>query len=115
MSGGTLPVHLGLCGMTLLWGLSWPAGRAIAQSLPLLSSSAWRFSLAALVLLAWARLRHGRWPELSGRQLAGLCAAGAVGVFGYTVFFMYGMSHVEASRAAVVVTTNPVFVTLAAA
>ncbi len=37
------------------------------------------------------------------------------GVFGYTIFFMYGMRHVEASRAAVVVTTNPVFVTLAAA
>jgi len=101
--------------MTLLWGLSWPAGRAIAQSLPLLSSSAWRFSLAALVLLTWARLSRGAWPDLSARQWTGLVAAGAVGVFGYTLFFMYGMSHVEASRAAVVVTTNPVFVTLAAA
>ena len=111
----TLRVHLGLCGMTLLWGLSWPAGRAVAQSLPLLSSSAWRFSLAALVLLAWARLARGAWPELSARQWAGLAAAGTVGVFGYTIFFMYGLRHVEASRAAVVVTTNPVFVTLAAA
>lgn len=115
MTPQTLRVHLGLCGMTLLWGLSWPAGRAVAQSLPLLSSSAWRFSLAALVLLAWARLARGAWPELSARQWAGLAAAGTVGVFGYTIFFMYGMRHVEASRAAVVVTTNPVFVTLAAA
>ena len=110
-----LRVHLGLCGMTLLWGLSWPAGRAIALSLPLLSSSAWRFSLASLVLLSWARLARGSWPDLSVRQWAGLAGAGAVGVFAYTVFFMTGMSHVEASRAAVVVTTNPVFVTLAAA
>jgi drug/metabolite transporter (DMT)-like permease len=101
--------------MTLLWGLSWPAGRAIAQSLPLLSSSAWRFSLAAAVLLAWSRWARGAWPRLSLRQWAGLAAAGAVGVFGYTLFFMYGMHQVEASRAAVVVTTNPVFVTLAAA
>jgi drug/metabolite transporter (DMT)-like permease len=115
MNSHTLPVHLGLCGMTLLWGLSWPAGRAIAQSLPLLSSSAWRFSLAALVLLTWVRLARGSWPSLSAKQWAGLAAAGAVGVFGYTIFFMYGMRHVEASRAAVVVTTNPVFVTLAAA
>ena len=115
MVNGALRVHLGLCGMTLLWGLSWPAGRAIAQSLPLLSSSAWRFTLAALVLLAWSRQVRGAWPSLSLRQWAGLAAAGAVGVFGYTVFFMYGMSRVEASRAAVVVTTNPVFVTLAAA
>lgn len=115
MVNGALGVHLGLCGMTLLWGLSWPAGRAIAQNLPLLSSSAWRFTLAALVLVCWSRAVRGGWPQLSVRQWAGLAAAGAVGVFGYTVFFMYGMSHVEASRAAVVVTTNPVFVTLAAA
>lgn len=115
MVNSALRVHLGLCGMTLLWGLSWPAGRAIAQSLPLLSSSAWRFSLAASVLLCWSRWALGAWPTLSGRQWAGLAAAGAVGVFGYTLFFMYGMHQVEASRAAVVVTTNPVFVTLAAA
>ena len=115
MVKGALQVHLGLCGMTLLWGLSWPAGRALAQNLPLLSSSAWRFTLAALVLLAWSRQVRGGWPSLTLRQWAGLTAAGAVGVFGYTVFFMYGMSRVEASRAAVVVTTNPVFVTLAAA
>lgn len=101
--------------MTLLWGLSWPAGRAIAQSLPLLSSSAWRFSLAAAVLLAWSFWTRGSWPRLSLRQWAGLAAAGTVGVFAYTLFFMYGLHQVEASRAAVVVTTNPVFVTLAAA
>ncbi|MBM3389743.1 MAG: DMT family transporter [Betaproteobacteria bacterium] len=115
MLNNALRVHLGLCGMTLLWGLSWPAGRAIAQSLPLLSSSAWRFSLAAAVLLAWSCFARGSWPALSLRQWAGLAAAGAVGVFGYTLFFMYGLHQVEASRAAVVVTTNPVFVTLAAA
>lgn len=115
MVGSTLRVHLGLCGMTLLWGLSWPAGRAMAQSLPLLSSSAWRFSLAAAVLLIWARASGGTWAALSSRQWLGLAAAGAVGIFGYTVFFMYGLARVEAGRAAVVVTTNPVFVTLAAA
>lgn len=115
MVNPNLRVHLGLCGMTLLWGLSWPAGRAIALNLPLLSSSAWRFSLAALVLLTWVRWARGAWPDLSWRQWVGLVGAGAVGVFGYTLFFVYGLSLVEASRAAVVVTTNPVFVTLAAA
>ncbi|NBQ90380.1 MAG: DMT family transporter [Betaproteobacteria bacterium] len=115
MLSSTLRVHLGLCGMTVLWGLSWPAGRAIAQGLPLLSSSAWRFSLAALVLLTWARWSRSAWPDLSPKQWAGLAAAGMVGVFGYNIFFMYGLYLVEASRAAVVVTINPVFVTLAAA
>jgi drug/metabolite transporter (DMT)-like permease len=110
---------MGLMAMALVWGLAWPAGRAIAQELPPLSSSAWRFTVAAVLLALWVLLRARRggpgWPRLSTAQWAGLAAAGTAGVFAYTVFFMYAMQHVEAGRAAVVVTTNPVFVTLLAA
>ena len=113
--GSHAGIHLRLLGMALLWGLSWPSGRVLAQSLPPLSVSAWRFSLASVVLLIWMRWRLGAWPRWSARQWLGLVATGAVGVFGYSVFFMLALHEVEASRAAVVVTTNPVFVTLLAA
>lgn len=106
--------HAGLAGMALLWGGSWPAGRVVAQQMPPLSSSAWRFSIAVLCLLLWMHTRRG-WPRLSARQWWGLAAAGAVGVFGYAAFFMAALQQVEASRAAVVVTTNPVFTTVLAA
>jgi len=108
-------VHLRLLGMAVLWGLSWPAGRVFAQAMPPLAGSAWRFSIAVVLLLAWMRWRLGRWPALSRRQWIGLVAAGAVGVFGYSALFMLSLQRVEASRAAVVVTTNPVFTTLIAA
>lgn len=108
-------VHLQLVGMVVLWGVSWPAGRVLAQSMPAFSGSAWRFSIACAVMLAWLRLSAGAWPRLSVRQWAGLAAAGAVGVFAYSAFFMLSLQRVEASRAAVVVTTNPVFTTLLAA
>lgn len=112
MSAG---VHLQLGGMVLLWGASWPAGRVLAQSMPAFTASAWRFSIASLLLLAWLRWRAGAWPRYSRRQWAGLVAAGAVGVFAYSSFFMLALQRVEASRAAVVVTINPVFTTLLAA
>jgi drug/metabolite transporter (DMT)-like permease len=108
-------VHLGLLGMALLWGASWPAGRVLAQLMPPLAASAWRFLLASLILLAWMRWRLGGWPRLSARQWAGLALAGAVGVFGYSAFFMYALQHTEAGRAALVVTVNPVFTTVLAA
>lgn len=108
-------VHAGLLGMALMWGASWPAGRVLALAMPPLAGSAWRFSIAIVLLLAWLRWRHGRWPSLSRRQWAGLALAGAVGVFGYSAFFMLALQRVEASRAAVVVTTNPVLTTLLAA
>lgn len=108
-------VHLGLFGMALLWGASWPAGRVLAQAMPPLAASAWRFTIAVVLLLAWLRWQRGGWPQLSQRQWAGLTLAGAVGVFGYSAFFMLALQRVEASRAAVVVTTNPVLTTLLAA
>jgi drug/metabolite transporter (DMT)-like permease len=108
-------VHAGLLAMTLMWGGSWPAGRVLALAMPPLSGSAWRFSLAAVVLLAWMAWRQRAWPRLTHRQWTGLAAGGAIGVAGYAVFFMMALQRVEASRAAVVVTTNPVFTTLLAA
>jgi drug/metabolite transporter (DMT)-like permease len=117
--GGHAGVHGALLGMALMWGLSWPAGRALALAMPPLSGSAWRFSLAALLLLVWWRWLPARASRpalrLSPRQWAGLVAGGVVGVAGYAFFFMLALRHVEASRAAVVVTTNPVFTTLLAA
>ena len=115
MKGAEFGVHLRLLGMALLWGASWPAGRTLALAMPPLAGSAWRFSIAVVLLLAWLRWHLGGWPQLSRRQWLGLLAAGAVGVFGYSAFFMLALKDVEASRAAVVVTTNPVFTTLLAA
>jgi len=108
-------VHLQLVGMVLLWGISWPAGRTLALAMPPLSASAWRFTIAAALLLAWMRWSAGAWPRYTRRQWAGLAAAGAVGVAAYSVLFMLALQRVEASRAAVVITINPVFTTLLAA
>lgn len=111
-------VHLKLFGMAALWGASWPAGRVVAQTLPPLAASTWRFVLAVALFALWCHLsRVGMQGlrALSARQWAGLAAAGAVGVFGYAVFFMLGLQRVPAGRAALIVTVNPVFTALIAA
>lgn len=115
---GSAGVHLKLIGMAALWGASWPAGRVLAQALPPLTGGAWRFAVAMLLFALWWRLAgRGLAPlqALSRRQVLGLAAAGAVGVFGYTAFFMLGLQQVPASRAALIVTVNPVVATLIAA
>lgn len=115
---GSAGVHLKLIGMAVLWGASWPAGRMLAQALPPLTGGAWRFAVAMALFALWWRLAgRGLAPlwALSRRQALGLAAAGAVGVFGYTAFFMLGLQQVPASRAALIVTVNPVVTTLIAA
>lgn len=110
-------VHLKLVGMAALWGASWPSGRVLAQHLPPLAAAGWRFGIALVLLLAWLRASGGaaRLQSLSARQWVGLAAAGAVGVFGYAVFFMLGLARVPAGRAALVVTISPVLTALIAA
>jgi drug/metabolite transporter (DMT)-like permease len=102
--------HLRLIGMALLWGASWPAGRAVAQHMPPLAAASLRFLLAAVVLLPWlysvggmAQLRNWR-----ARRWLGMAAAGATGVFGYAAFFLMGLQHLPAGKAALVITLNPV-------
>ena len=110
-------VHLKLLGMAALWGGAWPAGRVAAQALPALSASAWRFAIATLMLAAWWLARGGlrEARSLSRKQWLGLLLGGAIGVFGYAAFFLLGLQHVPAGRAALVVTTNPVLTMLLAA
>jgi drug/metabolite transporter (DMT)-like permease len=106
-----------LTGMAVLWGASWPAGRVIAQAMPPLAAAALRFLLAVMVLLPWmyrsgafAGLPH--WPR---RRWLGMAAAGAVGVFGYAAFFLIGLQHIPAGKAALLITLNPVATLLLAA
>ncbi len=108
-------VHARLVGMAILWGASWPAGRILAQAMPPMSAAASRFTIASVLLLIWLRLAQGAWPTLTAKQWRGLVLGAAVGVFAYAVLFMMALQRVDASRAALVVTTNPVFTTLLAA
>ncbi|KLN58348.1 DMT family transporter [Variovorax paradoxus] len=102
--------HLGLVSMAALWGASWPWGRLVAQSMPPLAAACLRFLLASAVLAVWlcrsGRLRALR--ALTARQWLGLAGASAVGVLGYSIFFLLALKAVPAGKAAMVVALNPV-------
>ena len=102
--------HLRLLGMALLWGASWPAGRILALNMSPLAASGLRFVLAASLLLPWLYWSGGfpaikKWPL---KTWLGMLAAGATGVFGYAAFFLSGLQHLPAGKAALVITLNPV-------
>ena len=116
-SNSQLHAHLRLIGMAVLWGASWPAGRIIAQSMPPLAGACLRFVLAAMALIPWLYWAGGmqQLKSWSAKRWLGMAAAGATGVFGYAAFFLSGLQHLPAGKAALVITLNPVMTLLIAA
>jgi drug/metabolite transporter (DMT)-like permease len=101
--------------MAVLWSGVFPAVSITLQSMGLFTSVFLRFGLASLILLALLRLREGRFPRLSPRESVLVVVLGLVGITVYNCLFAYGLSLVEASRAALIVPTNPAFTALFAA
>ncbi len=101
--------------MAVLWGASWPAGKILSLAASPMYAAAWRFSVAVIALLVWLIAANKGLPKLSVKQTLGMILGGAVGVFAYAYFFMYGLQSVAAGRASLVVTLNPVLTTLFAA
>lgn len=117
MNASLYSTHFTLIGMAALWGASWPWGRIVAQSMPPLAAASLRFVLASVVLVLWL-YRGGCAAELRTlrlRQWIGLTCAAAVGVLGYSIFFLLALQTVPAGKAAMVVTLNPVLTMLFAA
>jgi drug/metabolite transporter (DMT)-like permease len=101
--------------MALLWSGVFPAVNIVLQSMGLFTSVFLRFTCAALILLALLKWREGRFRRLSPREAFLVAGLGVLGISLYNSLFTAGLALVEASRAAVIVPTNPAFTAIFAA
>jgi drug/metabolite transporter (DMT)-like permease len=101
--------------MAVFWSGVFPAVNIVLRSMGLFTSVFLRFACAALVLLAILYVRRGRLPGLSPRELVLVVGLGLMGITVYNTLFTAGLGLVEASRAALIVPTNPAFTALFAA
>ena len=110
-----MKIYLKLILTMLFWGGTFIAGRVAAQEVGPLTGAAGRFAFASLVLLGVLRVRAGGWPKLNRREAMLVIAIALTGVVGYNTAFFLGLRQIEASRAALIIALNPVFITLASA
>lgn len=108
-------IYLKLALMAVFWSGVFPAISILLRSMGLFSSVFLRFACAALLLLALLWLRERRLPRLSPRELVMVIGLGLLGITFYNTLFTAGLALVEASRAALIVPTNPAFTALFAA
>jgi drug/metabolite transporter (DMT)-like permease len=99
----------------IFWGGTFIAGRVIADDVKPFSAAFSRFALASVLLLLTAWHAEGKLPPIRRRQIIPIILLGMTGIFAYNFFFFNGIKLLAASRASVIVASNPVFITLLSA
>jgi drug/metabolite transporter (DMT)-like permease len=122
-------IYLKLIAAMIIWGGTFVAGKIVVQSMGVWSGAFLRFAIASLCLGLITYFQHRKlrfpspWPRDASHLNAGLTRQqwfwitimGLTGVFLYSFFFLLGLQLVPASRAALIVTTNPIAVAIGAA
>lgn len=111
-AAGLAPVYLKLVLSTAFWGGAFIAGRYLAQHMPHFLAATGRFAAALVPLLAYALSREGGLQRLDRRGLVATLLLGATGVFAYNAFFLAGLAHISAARAALIVALSPIMTML---
>ncbi|MEZ0576998.1 DMT family transporter [Halodesulfovibrio aestuarii] len=99
----------------LLWGGTFVAGRLLSNGMGAFSAAFLRFLTASVCMMWVMHNRSGGLPKLDKKGWIGVCLLGATGVFAYNAFFFTGLQTVPAGRAAVIISMNPIVITLLAA
>ncbi len=107
--------YLKLLLMAIFWGGTFIAGRMLAAYEAPFTAAFVRFCLASLALVLITLRTTGTLPRPTRRQWPPLLVLGLSGIFAYNACFFKGLELIEASRAAVIIANNPIFIALLAA
>ena len=110
-----MKIYVKLILTALFWGGTFVAGRLVAQNVGPFSIAFLRFAVASILLLLLTYKLEGRLPGLNRRQIILVILLGMTGIFTYNVLFFKGLKLIEAGRAALIIATCPVFITLCSA
>lgn len=97
--------------VVLIWGGNFSVSKFALEHFPPLPFSAFRFTLASVLLLLVAR-RAGVMAPLPKKTLWGLAGLGVIGNTVYQTAFMTGLSLTSATNSAMIVASLPVVVAL---
>lgn len=100
-----------LAGLTLFWGVNFPAMKAVLSELPPWTFRAACLSLGGLGLLAISRL-NGASLAIPRSDLKPLIAAALFAVTGWHLFTAYGLTLMPAGRAVIIAYTMPLWASL---
>ena len=105
-------IYLKLLLTAIFWGGTFVAGRSLAQNVGPFCAAFFRFAVASLFLVFLTWKTEGKLTVLKKDQILPIILLGLTGVFCYNLFFFKGLKLIEASRAAIIIANNPIFIAL---
>lgn len=101
-------IHAKLLVVAVIWGLGWPAGRAVAADVTPIVAAWIRYVIVAGLFIIYLQ-RTEDWAYPSPTQWKNIAFIAFFSTFLYQSLFMYGMKYTAAGDASLVITFNPLF------
>ena len=99
----------------IFWGGTFIAGKFLAGDVNPIDAAFIRFTIASIFLLTFTRQLEGRLPRIQKKQILPLILLGSTGVFAYNILFFTAFQHINAGKAALIIATNPIIISLLSA
>ena len=106
-------VYFLLVSTALFWGGTFVAGKLLAGVVPPLTSSFLRFFIAAMALATILTYKRTLPSVPAQKHWPRLLLLGFTGIFSYNILFFTGLEQISAGRAALIIATTPLIITLA--
>nr|WP_319493879.1 DMT family transporter [uncultured Desulfobacter sp.] len=107
--------YLKLLLTAFFWGGTFIAGKGLAGHVHPFCAAFLRFTIASFFLVILVIKKEGRLPKIYGRDALLIFLSGLTGIFAYNLFFFSGLTLINANRAALIIATNPIFITFCSA
>jgi len=91
----------------ILWGMNFHFAKFMLQESESIESGTWRyiFGVVPLIVISYKTLTS---IKLNSIPIKGIVLVGFVGLFGFNVFFFWGLVHTSAINAALIMSLNPI-------
>jgi len=96
----------------VFWGACFPVGKHALGEVHALTLMIWRFTIASICLLGYAKWKHIAIPILTPKQWAYAISISIVGVSGFNLGVFTGLAHTNASNGALIMALSPLATSL---
>jgi len=96
----------------VFWGACFPVGKHALGEVHALTLMIWRFTIASICLLVYAKWKHIAFPILTSKQWAYAIGISIIGVSGFNLGVFIGLAHTNASNGALIMALSPLTTSL---